>query len=319
MAGEFGNLAVDIHQRRVELRRVRGRETQPVDAVDARQILDQQGEVGDAAIMGGASVGVDVLTEQVDFPHALAGEMRRLGEHIVKRPADFLAPGVGHHAEAAILAAALHDRQIRLAGGGAGLGQMVELFDFREADIDLGRAIAGGVKQGGEFVQGLRAEHNIDKGRAPADRLAFLAGDTAAHGDFHAGSGRLQPAPAAELVEHLLLGLFPDRAGVEHENIRLLRRIDKFGRPGLAQQIEHPRRVVLVHLAAVGLDMNPGRGGGVHRPGAGTRSIQALHLRIWAENEAAIIADQRESGRFIRFSKCASKLTVAGQYSRLAR
>src|SRR3546814_18409101 len=60
-----------------------------------------------------------------------------LDQHVLERPADLLATGIGHHAERAVLAAALHDRYERARPLGARLGQAVELLDLREADVDL--------------------------------------------------------------------------------------------------------------------------------------------------------------------------------------
>jgi hypothetical protein len=56
-----------------------------------------------------AAVGVDVLAQQGDFLHALVGQAGHFGQHVVKRAADFFAAGVGHHAVAAVFAAAFHD------------------------------------------------------------------------------------------------------------------------------------------------------------------------------------------------------------------
>src|SRR5690606_33626294 len=68
------------------------------------------------------------------------------------------------------------------------------------------------------------------------------------------GVGFLQRLPAPELVEHLLLGLFPDGAGIEQQQVGLIRAVDDLRVMGLAQHVQHPRRIVLVHLATVGLD-----------------------------------------------------------------
>jgi hypothetical protein len=49
---------------------------------------------------------------------------------------DLLAARVGHDAEGAVLAAALHHRDEGRRAVDAGLGQAVELLDLREADVD---------------------------------------------------------------------------------------------------------------------------------------------------------------------------------------
>ena len=61
--------------------------------------------------------------------------------------------------------------------------------------------------------------------------------------------------PASELVEDLLLRLFANRAGVEQQDIRLLGVVRLDQPVAVLEQIAHARRVVLVHLAAVGLDV----------------------------------------------------------------
>jgi len=61
--------------------------------------------------------------------------------------------------------------------------------------------------QGGQAVQGLRAEYHIDVRRARHDGGAFLAGDTAAYAYEQAGARPLQVFHPAQVVEHFLLRL----------------------------------------------------------------------------------------------------------------
>ena len=107
-----------------------------LDAVDGRDVADQQREVGDVAVVHLAAVGVDVLAEQVDLAHALFCELYNLGYHVVERPADFLAARVGDDTETAVLAAALHHGDERGRALGARLREPVELLDLGEGHID---------------------------------------------------------------------------------------------------------------------------------------------------------------------------------------
>src|SRR3546814_10582288 len=89
---------------------VRGGEADAVDAVDLGDGADQQAQVGHFSLTVRPAIRVDVLAEQVDLAHALRGELGDFHQHVLERPADFLAAGVGHHAERAVLRAALHAR-----------------------------------------------------------------------------------------------------------------------------------------------------------------------------------------------------------------
>ncbi|MNP28625.1 hypothetical protein D3C76_1216000 [compost metagenome] len=182
--------------------------------------------------------------------------MNDLGNHVVERPADFFAAGVGHHAERAVLAAAFHHRHVSARAVDARLGQMVELFDFRERDVDLRQlADARGVDHFRQAVQGLRAEDNVDVRRAIANGRAFLAGHATADGDHHVRVGQLQFAPAPELGVDAVLRTFADRAGVEQDDVGVFSARGDFQGLVFAQQIDHARAVVLVHLATVGFDV----------------------------------------------------------------
>src|SRR6185437_13803531 len=122
--------------------RMRGGEADAADAVDLRDRVDQHGEVGDAAVEGGAAIRIDVLAEQVHLAHALRGELGDLDQHIVEWAADLLAAGVRHHAVTAVFRATFHDRHEGGRAFGARLGKAVELLDLGEADVDL-RQTAG--------------------------------------------------------------------------------------------------------------------------------------------------------------------------------
>ncbi len=220
------------------------------DAIDRCHCMQQVGEV--VAVV---AIAVDVLPQQGDFLNAVLGQVNDLRQHIGQRPADFLAAGVGHHTEGAVLAAAFHDRDIGAGAVDARLGQAVELLDLREGNIHLRRpGGARGIDHFRQAVQCLRAEHHIDIGRAVADRRAFLAGDAAANADHQLRIVLFQFAPAAQLGKDLFLGLFADRAGIEEDHVGFSRILGDFHGLVFAQQVHHARAVVLVHLAAMGFD-----------------------------------------------------------------
>ena len=99
-------------------------------------------------------------------------------------------------------------------------------------------------------MQRLRAEHDVDVGRAPYDGGAFLRRDAAADADDDVGVRELQFAHAAEIVEDAFLRVFAHGARVEQDHVGILgpvRARESFGR---VQHVGHLVRVVLVHLAA---------------------------------------------------------------------
>src|SRR5690606_762272 len=97
-------------------------------------------------------------------------------------------------------------------------------------------------------------EYHVDVRRAGHDGLAFLARHAAAHADHQPRLALLQLARAAEVGNHLLLRLLADRAGVEEHDVGFVDVARALDALGLGEQVRHPVRVVLVHLAAEGLD-----------------------------------------------------------------
>ena len=101
-------------------------------------VFNQQGKVGNlGGVAHAAAVGVDVLTQKRDFFHALRGETRHFGEHIIQGAVDFFASGVGHHAIAAVFGATFHDGNKRRGAFHPRGGQVIEFFNLGKADVNL--------------------------------------------------------------------------------------------------------------------------------------------------------------------------------------
>ncbi len=133
---------------------------------------------------------------------------------------------------------------------------MIEFLDLGEAHVDLRlAACAPAREQFRQPVQRLRAEPHVDVGRALDEACAFLARDAAADRDHQGGVGALQVLDPPEIGEQLLLRLLAHRAGVEHDDIGVLGTRGAFQSLGRAQHAGDLLRVVLVHLAAEGAEV----------------------------------------------------------------
>src|SRR6516225_10904143 len=110
----------------------------------------------------------------------------------------------------------------------------------------------------------LRTYDDIDCRSAADDLPALRLRHTAGNGDGHAPAGarrRLLEHPhAPELGENLLLRLLANVARIEHDEVRVLdtRRLAKALR---RKRVRHTMRIVDVHLASEGLDVNLARCG----------------------------------------------------------
>ena len=260
---QLRHAGVDVDQPLRELVRVAGGVADARDTRDSRDRLDEQREVGDFVSVArvahnthdahSAAVGVDVLAQQRHFLHALRDQAGDFGQHVVQWPVHFFTARVGHHAVRAVLRAAFHDRHEGRSTLGAGGRQVVELLDLGEADVHLRALLAA--PRGNHLrqpVQGLRAEDQVDIGRAFDQRRAFLAGHAATHTDQHALLFKV--LDAAQVAEHLFLRLLAHRAGIEQNQVGLLDVGRRFVAIGGMQHVNHLARVVVVHLAAEGAD-----------------------------------------------------------------
>src|SRR4051812_3655898 len=201
---------------------MRGRETQTLDAGHFREVLEQQRQIRCFAIAHLAAIGVYVLTQQGNLLCSLVCEPGNFRKDIVKRPGYFFAPGIGHHAEAAIFAAAFHDGDKRSAALVCCRRQRIELLYFRKRNVNLRTAAAPAcLDKLRQSMQRLRAEYDIHERRALDNRLSLLARNTTANTDDKVLPELLQRAQPPEGVKYAFLRVFAHRAGIEQDNVRL--------------------------------------------------------------------------------------------------
>ncbi len=269
---QLGQIAVGGDQARGHFLGVRGGVANALDTRDLVHVLQQHGKVGNlASDVGRATVGVHVLAQQRHFTHTLVGQVSHFHQHVVKGAGDFGAAGVGHHTEAAVLAATFHDgHKGRIAFHACG-GQGVELFDFRKADVHLrAAAVAALDDKFGQTMQGLWSEHHVHVGSTTNNGVTFLTGDTATHANHQIGIERFQMLNPAQIREHLFLRFFAHRTGIEQDDVCFFGVGGQLHGAILIQDIGHFFGVVLVHLAAKGANEElAGRLGSSIRAGGG--------------------------------------------------
>ena len=164
-----------------QILRVRRREPDPLDAVDRVDRAQQVGEL--RPVLPGAeiaAVGVDVLAEQRDLDHAVAGELLDLVHDVAHPAADLAAAHRRHDAERARVVAADLDRDpgrvIDLAAGRQRRRVRVVLLE----DLDERTLGPGPGQQRGRVREVVRAEHDVDVRRPLAHQLAVLLREAAA-------------------------------------------------------------------------------------------------------------------------------------------
>ena len=213
------------------------------------------------------AVAVDVLTEERDLPEAGGGQRARLVDDLVERPAALRAAAERNDAVGARLVAAVDDRQPgadrraarnRVLGDGPcpGARQVVGDAHHRPSH-DRGRTDRADRCLGGRQSQpvhelGLlvRAQEQVDRRIAAVQAVAVRLAHRAP-GEDHAETGvRLLEACQVPLpADHLLLGAFTDRTGIDDDQFgRLHRR--RLGTACGEQPPGHLLGIAAVHLAA---------------------------------------------------------------------
>ena len=211
------------------------------------------------------------MAEQRDLFHALSGEEFHFLNDVRDGPAALFSARVRHDAERAAHVAALHD-----GDEGRGVARLGHVVADRVLGIRFLRDVADGcaaerkcrivharlhaafqdaVHVFKDLVVFLRADDDIEV----RDALEKLLPAGLRHA-AHEAIDHVRPllplgAHDAHFPQGLLLRLVAHRAGVDQDRVGILFR----RRQGVAALGEHPRHllgVALVHLAAVGLEIN---------------------------------------------------------------
>ena len=164
---------------------------------------------------------------------------------------DLLAPQRRHDAEGAAVVAADGDGNPSGIGGFAGAGQRRGELLQRLGDLHLRNLVVPGpFQQRWQRSDVVRAENDVDPRRLAQHAVPVLLGQATAHRNLHVGVAALARRQVAEVAVQLVVGVFPDGAGVEDHHVR----VGVVGGPPVAgrfQQAGQPLGIVHVHLAAV--------------------------------------------------------------------
>ena len=109
VGNEFGRGTVGVYQALGDFTWMRCGVTDPFQCFNFGNCCDEQRQIRGIAIIQHAAVGIYILAQQSDFPHALRDKARNFGQYISKWPRNFFAARIGDNAECAIFGTALHD------------------------------------------------------------------------------------------------------------------------------------------------------------------------------------------------------------------
>ncbi len=161
---------------------MRAREPDASNARDRGHPLQQRGEITRGVV--GRSIVIDDLAEQLDLPATRFGRLLNFGEDVGDRPHAFVSTRVRHDAERAELVAALDDRHPgphRIGVPDNAKGKRDVLVGV---DVDPpAPGLASLCHEGRKALEALRSDDDVDGSAALEERLPFLLGDAAGHGD----------------------------------------------------------------------------------------------------------------------------------------
>ena len=302
-----GEIAMGCDQRIIDITGMAGGVAQPHDTFDFGEMVQQPAQRPGPPVGAFTVIGVDVLANERDLAHAVVGESLHVVDDLRHRARDFRAARIGHDAEGAELVATfLHGdesgdaaRADRVRFGGR---EKTELVLDREFGLQRTAFALRARQQLRQMMIALRPDHDVDDRRAADDLRTLGLRHAARHRDAHiapvtCGFILGDPQPP-EFGVDLLGSLLPDMAGVEDHQIGILGTgcLHKaFG----SQRVHHALRIVDVHLAAIGLDMQLARrlhgtwGGGGMTPWRrlGLKySLNGQKASVWAHQFGSIPA-----------------------------
>ena len=262
MAGDFGILGHGIKQLFCGVLGVAGHEPQQEFAGQLGQFRQQVREVHAAVEV--LAVGVDVLAQQGDVPAAVFHQLLHLGNDILGLAAPLPAPDIGHDAVGTEVVAAIHDADPGFEGAGAHhrqtLGNGTSLV-LRGKDPLPG--VQDPVQQGGELPQVMGGKDAVHMDVALADffRHGGLAHHAAAEENLLARMAALGVDQRAHVAQNPLLGVFPDGAGVDDNDVGPFLAV-LHGVAALLQHTADAFGIGFVLLTAVGVHKGRGHNAG---------------------------------------------------------
>ena len=237
-------------------------EPHPLQAVDLAAGPEQLAEGQPVAEPD--AVGVDVLAEQGDLQHAVRGE--RLGSRRARRRAGGPPPCRAGSARCRTCRCCCSRPRWRPRPSTADSRRAGSTEGKRSSDSRIstwaGSCDPGALEQHGQRADVVGAEHDVDPRRPLGDRRAVLLRQAAADCDLHAGVRGLHRQQVAEVAVEPVVGVLPDRAGVEDDDVR---------------------------VGAVGRPLVPGRPP-AGRPAARSRACSSGTRRCGSRNFAAVVA-----------------------------
>src|SRR4030042_3590024 len=178
--------------------------------------------------------------------------------NLLTRPTPLPSPYIGNNAVGAEVVAPLHNRDIRFDPGCGALREKgVEVLSFciKTRFTDLLSNDFHPLQHLWNQGNGMGSDHHIEVGNPLQQSLAFLLGHTAGPSD-DCSSLLFHSLKSSKGAVDLLLRLFSATAGVDEDEVGLLR-IRCFEKMRPLEKPGDLLRVMLIHLAAIGFDVEP--------------------------------------------------------------
>src|SRR6266540_1886471 len=253
MAAEFRHFGKTDNERGGNILGMGGGKAYSLDSLNLRHNLEKSRKIGLSTAL--QSVGVYILPKQGNLLQSHPGHLRDFTEYIGRAAADFPAAHIRDYAVGAEVVATLHNgNESRDPTGLVSIRKEVEPR-FAVDEIYFGQPLPFFCPPDhlGQLVQVVGPEHHVQVGDLLQKPRPFLLGDTSPHSQNQSSVSTLQPLEIHQACVHLLLRLFPDAAGIEHDEV------GTGGIPGglitrFPEQSDDLLRIADIHLAAEGLD-----------------------------------------------------------------
>lgn len=254
MLADRVHLRHGAHDRVGEIVRVGTGEAHSANAGHGSHRAEQRREIRFPVV-----VRVHGLAQQHDLRHALRGQGLDLADDVRQAPAPLGAPRHRHDAVRAPVVAPALDGNPGLHPVESAWREVLVMLLEVEAGLDRPLTGAGPFQERRQRPIAVGTDHETDVPRLLQQRCA----EALRHAPRHAHRGRRlhHALELPEAAEHPLLGVIADRAGVEQDDVRLVRR-RRLGVSARRQPAEHELGIAEVHLAAVRLDVHAALGGG---------------------------------------------------------